>query len=104
MLKTCLQRKFPLRPAELLHLSCGVLAGMEHIASKGCIHLDLAARNCLLGENNVVKVATKAFGLFHTHLSPFIFILPFPFITFCRARSDHRMCICHLYTTRHAPW
>jgi len=61
VLKTCMQRKFPLRSAELLHLCIGVLAGMEHIASKGCIHLDLAARNCLLGENNVVKVAD--FGL-----------------------------------------
>eukprot|EP00040_Diaphanoeca_grandis_P023795 m.129939 g.129939 ORF g.129939 m.129939 type:complete len:690 (-) comp29446_c0_seq4:473-2542(-) len=61
VLKTCQQRRFFLRPKELLILTTGILAGMEHIISKGMIHLDLAARNCLLAADNVVKVAD--FGL-----------------------------------------
>jgi len=61
VLKTCQQRRCYLRPKELLVLATGILAGMEHIVGKGMLHLDLAARNCLLAADNVVKVAD--FGL-----------------------------------------
>lgn len=29
---------------------------MEFIAGAGFVHIDLATRNCLLGDNNVIKV------------------------------------------------
>ena len=29
---------------------------MEHLASLRMVHMDLAARNCLVAENNLVKV------------------------------------------------
>ena len=35
--------------------------GCGHLASKRLVHMDLAARNCLVGMNSVVKVAD--FGL-----------------------------------------
>lgn len=34
-----------------------IVEGMSYIISCGILHLDLAARNCLLDVNNVVKVA-----------------------------------------------
>ena len=38
-----------------------IARGMEHLATKRVIHGDLAARNVLLAENNVVKICD--FGL-----------------------------------------
>lgn len=42
---------------ELLHIAHQAAAGMRHVAEKQYIHMDLAARNLLLAENSVVKVA-----------------------------------------------
>ena len=50
-----------LNEAEQLTMALHVANGMAFIASKQYIHMDLAARNCLVGENNHVKVAD--FGL-----------------------------------------
>jgi len=36
---------------------------MKYVASNGFVHMDLAARNCLLTSNNIVKIAD--FGLTH---------------------------------------
>ncbi|XP_054259733.1 vascular endothelial growth factor receptor 1-like [Macrosteles quadrilineatus] len=45
----------------LINWSYQVAAGMEYVASKGVVHGDLALRNILLAENNVVKICD--FGL-----------------------------------------
>jgi serine/threonine protein kinase len=34
---------------------------MDYLTKQGFVHMDLAARNCLLAEQNVVKIAD--FGL-----------------------------------------
>lgn len=46
---------------DLLSWSYQVARGMEHLANKRVIHGDLAARNILLSENNVIKICD--FGL-----------------------------------------
>ena len=48
---------------ERLNFIKQTLAGMEYIASQGFVHMDLAARNVLLGENNLTKIAD--FGIAH---------------------------------------
>ncbi|XP_071806715.1 tyrosine kinase receptor Cad96Ca-like isoform X1 [Asterias amurensis] len=50
-----------LTPTEILTFACQVTRGMEYLASKQCIHRDLATRNILLGDGLVCKVAD--FGL-----------------------------------------
>ncbi len=46
---------------DLLSWSYQIARGMEHLASRKVVHGDLAARNILLAENNVVKICD--FGL-----------------------------------------
>ena len=46
---------------DLLSWSYQIARGMEHLANKRVIHGDLAARNILLAENNVIKICD--FGL-----------------------------------------
>lgn len=50
-----------LRPAEQLELAIGIARGLEYISSNKLVHLDVAARNCLIAPNNVAKIAD--FGL-----------------------------------------
>jgi serine/threonine protein kinase len=45
----------------LLNICMDVCDGMEYLESKHIIHRDLATRNCLVGEGEVIKVAD--FGL-----------------------------------------
>ncbi|XP_067144566.1 NT-3 growth factor receptor-like isoform X2 [Centruroides vittatus] len=40
----------------LLKISAQIAAGMEYLASQHFVHRDLATRNCLVGENLVVKI------------------------------------------------
>ena len=61
VLKSCKQKLITLNDREKLHLCIGLARGMEHMASKRVIHMDLAARILLLAKGNVVKVAD--FGL-----------------------------------------
>jgi len=43
---------------QLLFSMCvDVAAGMAYLESRNCIHRDLAVRNCLVGEKNVVKIS-----------------------------------------------
>ncbi|XP_077174308.1 tyrosine-protein kinase Fes/Fps isoform X2 [Paroedura picta] len=46
-----------LKAKELLRMMQNAAAGMEYLASKGCIHRDLAARNCLVTESNTLKIS-----------------------------------------------
>jgi len=46
-----------LTPVEMLLLMEQVAFGMMHMISKRYIHMDLAARNVLLGDNSIVKIA-----------------------------------------------
>ncbi|XP_022100093.1 uncharacterized protein LOC110984335 isoform X2 [Acanthaster planci] len=50
-----------LQPEEVLKFACEICRGMEYLASKECIHRDLACRNILLSEDYVCKVSD--FGL-----------------------------------------
>lgn len=61
VLKSCKLKKLELFDVEFCILCHGIAAGMEHISSLRLVHMDLAARNVLLAENNLVKVAD--FGL-----------------------------------------
>lgn len=49
------------RPAELtqsqmLHIAQQIASGMVYLASQHFVHRDLATRNCLVGENLLVKI------------------------------------------------
>ncbi|KAG9328415.1 hypothetical protein JZ751_014015 [Albula glossodonta] len=51
----------------MLHIAQQIAAGMVYLASQHFVHRDLATRNCLVGENLLVKIGD--FGMsrdFHT--------------------------------------
>ena len=52
-------RKLP--PPSLIRSAAQIASGMRYLELEGCIHLDLAARRIVVGENFVCKVA----GIFH---------------------------------------
>lgn len=51
----------PIRSVDLLGWAFQISRGMEYLATRKVLHGDLAARNVLLSENNVVKICD--FGL-----------------------------------------
>ncbi|XP_038065545.1 fibroblast growth factor receptor 2-like [Patiria miniata] len=55
------EKKNVLLPWEILSFAIQIADGMEFLASKSCIHRDLATRNILLGDDLVAKVSD--FGL-----------------------------------------
>lgn len=67
VLVSCRRKKIDITLQEKLCFTEQIANGMLYIASKGFVHMDLAARNVLLHENNLVKVAD--FGLTH-HFDP----------------------------------
>ena len=48
---------------KLLRMSIDTCCGMKYLETKSCIHRDLATRNCLVGENDIVKISD--FGMSH---------------------------------------
>ncbi len=48
--------------------------GMAYLEEQGCIHGDLATRNCLLGKNKEVKISD--FGLFNSKKLPVKWLAP----------------------------
>ena len=40
-----------------------IASGMKYLEGRGVLHKDLAARNCVLTENNVVKIGDVAMGM-----------------------------------------
>jgi len=61
VLQTCKERNFTLSKWEQLRIVQQICDGLRFMASKRYIHMDVAARNCLMAEGNVVKLAD--FGL-----------------------------------------
>eukprot|EP00040_Diaphanoeca_grandis_P013538 m.68478 g.68478 ORF g.68478 m.68478 type:complete len:734 (-) comp23959_c0_seq1:137-2338(-) len=61
VLQTCKERHFTLSLWEQLKILKQICSGLAFMASRRYIHMDIAARNCLIDENNVVKLAD--FGL-----------------------------------------
>lgn len=56
-MKTAASKKVDVTEAEMVDFALQIAKGMDHLASKRLIHMDLAARNVLLHDNNLVKVA-----------------------------------------------
>lgn len=61
VVKTAAEKAFEIQYTEHLHWTQQMADGMAYISSRNMIHMDLAARNVLLGQNNNVKIAD--FGL-----------------------------------------
>lgn len=57
VLKAVQSKGITLSYYEQLQYCLNVASGMSFIASKRMIHMDLACRNCLVGDNNSVKIA-----------------------------------------------
>lgn len=57
----CSKTSFMLSPSELLTFALQIAKGMQHLALMRCVHGDLAARNVLVGDGNVMKIS--GFGL-----------------------------------------
>ena len=57
VLRACGQKRLALTESERLIILSQACSGMEFIASKGFVHMDIAARNMLIHTNNVVKIA-----------------------------------------------
>ena len=62
--QTCLETPNQITVSTLVYMSMQIANGMEYLISLRCIHRDLATRNCLVGQNRVVKIAD--FGLSRT--------------------------------------
>uniref|UniRef100_A0A4W3HB74 Tyrosine-protein kinase n=1 Tax=Callorhinchus milii TaxID=7868 RepID=A0A4W3HB74_CALMI len=54
-------KRYHLQIPQMIDMAAQAAAGMSHLESNNYIHLDLAARNILVGDNNVCKIAD--FGL-----------------------------------------
>lgn len=61
VLSACAEKNLPLNFPEQLHFCIQLASGLAHMASLRLIHMDVAARNCMMTANNVVKVGD--FGL-----------------------------------------
>ena len=61
VIRACRTKNVELDKGLMLGMCIQLAKGCEHICSRRWVHCDIAARNCLLGEGNVVKVAD--FGL-----------------------------------------
>lgn len=57
VVKGCAQYKIEMTPAEQLYISWQPACGLAYLASRRLIHMDIAARNCLVGANNLVKIS-----------------------------------------------
>ncbi len=57
VLQTLREKGAKLALIEQLRLGVGIASGLAYVAQQGLVHMDMAARNCLLHEGNVVKVA-----------------------------------------------
>lgn len=54
-------KRIKLNSREKLSMAVQLAAGCEHLAKRKLVHMDLAARNVLVGDNSLVKIAD--FGL-----------------------------------------
>jgi serine/threonine protein kinase len=61
VVRACNQNQIQLTAEEQVCLCQQLASGMAHLTAQRLVHMDLAARNCLLAHANVVKVAD--FGL-----------------------------------------
>ena len=61
ILSACKQKSIAVNETERLHFAEQIALGCAYIISKGFVHNDLACRNCLVGDNNRIKIAD--FGL-----------------------------------------
>lgn len=61
VVRACHQNRIRLTAEEQVSFSQQLAGGMAHLTAQRLVHMDLAARNCLLAHANVVKVAD--FGL-----------------------------------------
>lgn len=61
MLRTAREKNVDLSFIEQLKFAVQIATGMDYLTTQGFIHMDLAARNCLLSSENLVKIAD--FGL-----------------------------------------
>lgn len=61
ILRQAAKNEIYVRNNEMLHMITQIIEGMLHMLSKRYLHRDLAVRNILLTENNIIKVAD--FGL-----------------------------------------
>jgi hypothetical protein len=57
VLRTCREKDLEVPAPVLLSFALQIARGMEHLVAHSLLHLDLAARNCLLHTCNVVKIA-----------------------------------------------
>lgn len=64
VLKALGRRKIGLSLREQMSIAEQLATGMQYVASKRFVHMDLAARNVLLAEDSVIKIAD--FGLTHS--------------------------------------
>ncbi|XP_055024190.2 BDNF/NT-3 growth factors receptor isoform X2 [Misgurnus anguillicaudatus] len=51
-----IQQQAELTQSQMLHIAQQIAAGMVYLASQHFVHRDLATRNCLVGENLLVKI------------------------------------------------
>ncbi len=55
----------------LMNICLDVCDGMEYLESKNIVHRDLATRNCLVGDGEVIKVADFGLARYNNHIDYF---------------------------------
>ena len=48
---------------QMLDFVCQIVSGMKHLESRNIVHKDLAARNCIISNNGVIKISDVAMGM-----------------------------------------
>eukprot|EP00049_Salpingoeca_infusionum_P000592 m.41116 g.41116 ORF g.41116 m.41116 type:complete len:578 (+) comp10516_c0_seq2:129-1862(+) len=56
-LQNCITKKYRLTDKEHIHLCHQLALALEYVHAQGIVHMDVAARNALIGSNSVLKLA-----------------------------------------------
>ena len=94
-----------LTQSQMLHIAQQIAAGMVYLASQHFVHRDLATRNCLVGENLLVKIGD--FGMSRDVYSTdyyrvsILIIFTFPLLALPQVSYSQTLASFQIYTQKY---